>query len=45
VEAESEEDALSLVAEHASEVHGIDEVSPEMIERVKAVIERDPIES
>ena len=29
---------LALGAEHAKEVHGITEITPEMVEKVKAVI-------
>ena len=39
--AETEEDLLGKVAEHAAEVHGLTEVTPELIEQVKGVIRTD----
>lgn len=36
--AETEEELLKKVAEHAAEVHGMKEISPEMMEKVKAAI-------
>ena len=36
--AESEEELLQKVATHAAEVHGVTEVTPELVEQVKGVI-------
>ncbi len=38
VHAETEEEALKMVAEHAKEVHGMQEVSPDVIEKVRSVM-------
>jgi len=35
--AESEEELLKQVAEHASSVHGVEEVTDEIVEKVKSV--------
>ena len=35
---ETEEEALKLVAEHAKEVHGMQEVTPDVVEKVRAVM-------
>jgi predicted small metal-binding protein len=41
VRAESEEDLLRQVAEHAQAVHGV-EVTPELVEQVKSLIRDEP---
>ncbi|MFN2199888.1 MAG: DUF1059 domain-containing protein [Caldilineaceae bacterium] len=38
VKAETEEEVLTQVASHASEVHDISEVTPELVEQVRAVM-------
>lgn len=38
VRAETEEKALQLVAAHAREAHGLSEVSPEIVEKVRSVM-------
>jgi predicted small metal-binding protein len=38
IRAETEEEALKLVAEHAKEVHSMQEVTPDVVERVRAVM-------
>ncbi|NLD55105.1 MAG: DUF1059 domain-containing protein [Burkholderiaceae bacterium] len=38
VRAPTEEEALKQVAAHAREVHGVDAVPPEVIQKVKAVM-------
>ncbi len=38
IRAETEEEVLKLVAEHAKEVHSIDEVPPEVVEKVLSVM-------
>jgi predicted small metal-binding protein len=38
VRAESEEELLQKVAEHAGTAHGLTEVTPEVVEKVKSVI-------
>jgi predicted small metal-binding protein len=38
IRAESDEEILDRVAEHAREAHGMDEVPPHVAERIRAVI-------
>ncbi len=38
IRAETEQEALKLVAEHAKEVHGMQEVTPDVVEKVRAVM-------
>ena len=38
IEAESEDEVLEHVAEHAREAHGMDQVPPEVQDRVRALI-------
>lgn len=41
VRAETEEELLQQVAEHAKSVHGMDEVNDEVVEKVKAAIRKE----
>lgn len=41
IRAETEEDLIKKVAEHAKKVHGISEISPELAAKVKAAIIED----
>ncbi len=38
VRAETEEEVLGLVAQHAKEAHGIEEVTAEVVEKVRSVM-------
>lgn len=38
IKAKTEEEALELAAEHAKEVHGLQEVTPEVVEKIKSVM-------
>lgn len=38
IEAESEDEVLAHVAEHAREAHGMDEVPPEVQDKVRSLI-------
>ena len=38
VRADTEEEAMQMVAQHANDVHGIDEITPEMALKVKNVM-------
>ncbi|MCB0047365.1 MAG: DUF1059 domain-containing protein [Caldilineaceae bacterium] len=38
VRAETEEEVLIQVAAHAKEVHGVEEVTPEIVEKVRSVM-------
>lgn len=45
IRAETEEEALRQAAAHAKSVHGLEEVSPQVVEKVKAVIREEPTET
>ena len=45
IRAETEEEALKMVAEHAKTAHGLEEVTPEIAEQVKAVMRDEPAEA
>ena len=38
IKAKTEEEALKLAAEHAIKVHGLKEITPEIVTKVKSVI-------
>jgi predicted small metal-binding protein len=38
VRADSEEEVVALAAQHAAEVHGVTELTPEIVEAVKGAI-------
>ncbi|MGI9037459.1 MAG: DUF1059 domain-containing protein [Gemmatimonadota bacterium] len=42
VRAENEDAALQQVAAHAKSVHGLEEVSPEVVQKVKEVMRDEP---
>lgn len=42
VRAETEEETLAGVAEHARTVHGLETVTPEIVEKVKSVMTEEP---
>ena len=41
IKAKSEEEALKLAAEHAMKVHGVKELTPEIVAKVKSVIREE----
>jgi predicted small metal-binding protein len=41
VRAEAEEELLQQVAEHAKSIHGLEEVTDEVVEKVKSVIREE----
>ena len=41
VRAETEEEVLQQVAEHAKSTHGLEEVTDEIVEKVKSVIRKE----
>jgi predicted small metal-binding protein len=41
IKANSEEEALKLAAEHAMKVHGLKEITPEIVKKVKSVIREE----
>jgi len=36
--ANTEQEALKMAAEHAKKVHGLEDVSPEVVEKIKSVM-------
>ena len=42
VRADSEDRALELVAEHARTVHGLEKVTPDVVEKVRSVMRDEP---
>ena len=42
IRAETEEEAVHMAAEHARDVHGVQEVTPEIAEKIKSVIHEEP---
>ncbi|MBK8703362.1 MAG: DUF1059 domain-containing protein [Saprospiraceae bacterium] len=38
IKAKTEEEALKLAAEHAKKEHGLEEVTPEVVEKIKSVM-------
>ncbi len=42
IRAKSEEEALSLAAKHAKSVHGLEDISPEVIDKIRSVIREEP---
>ena len=42
VKADTEEETLALVAEHAKSAHGLEEVTPEVVAKVKSVMRDEP---
>lgn len=45
VRAETEEEALQQVAEHARSAHGLETVSPEVVQKVRSVMREEPAPS
>jgi len=41
IKAKTEEEALKLAAEHAMKVHGLKEITPEIVAKVKSVIREE----
>ena len=41
IRANSEEEALQMAAEHAKTVHGLETVSPEVVEKLKSIIREE----
>jgi predicted small metal-binding protein len=42
VRAETEEEALNMAAQHAKNVHGLQQVTPEIIEKIRSAIHEEP---
>lgn len=45
IRAETEEEALQMAAQHAQSAHGLAEVTPAVVEKVKAVMREEPAEA
>lgn len=41
IKAKTDEEALALAAEHARTVHGVTEITPQVVEQIKAVIREE----
>ena len=41
IRANTEEEALKMAAEHASKAHGVNDVTPEMVEKIKSVMREE----
>ncbi len=41
VRAQSEDELLKLVAEHASQAHGVQQITPQIVAKVKSVIKEE----
>jgi predicted small metal-binding protein len=41
IKAKTEKEALTLAAEHARTVHGVTEITPEIVDKIKAVIKEE----
>jgi predicted small metal-binding protein len=42
IKAPSENEALALAAEHAKTVHGVKEITPEIVQKIKSVMQEEP---
>jgi predicted small metal-binding protein len=42
IRAETEKEALKRAAQHAREVHGLEEISPEVLDKVRSVMRDEP---
>jgi predicted small metal-binding protein len=45
IRADTEEEALNKAAEHAKKVHGLNEVTPVIVDRIKSVMREEPTDS
>jgi predicted small metal-binding protein len=41
IRAKTEEEALKLASEHANSAHGVKEVTPEVVEKIKSVMREE----
>jgi len=42
IKAPTENEALALAAEHARTVHGVREITPEIVQKIKSVMQEEP---
>ena len=45
IRAKSEEEALQMAAAHAKSAHGLTEVTPEVVEKIKSVMREEPADA
>lgn len=43
IKAETEKEALTLAADHAKTVHGVREITPEIVQKIKSVMRDEPV--
>lgn len=41
IKAKTEKEALELAAEHAKKVHGVTEITPQIVDKIKAVMREE----
>jgi predicted small metal-binding protein len=41
IKAKTEEEALTLAAEHAKKVHGVVEITPQIVDKIKSVMKEE----
>ena len=41
IKAETEEEAMKLVADHAAKVHGVTQITPEIAQKVRSVMKEE----
>jgi predicted small metal-binding protein len=42
IKAPTEKEALALAAEHAKKVHGVKDITPEIVQKIKSVMREEP---
>jgi len=42
IKADTEEKALALAAEHAKTVHGVKDITPDIVEKIRSVMKSEP---
>lgn len=42
INAKTEQEALALAAEHAKTVHGLKEITPEVVAKIRSVLQKEP---
>lgn len=41
IKAQTEEEALAMAAEHAKKVHGVNDITPEIVQKIKSVMREE----
>ena len=42
IKADTEEEALALAAEHAKAVHGVKDITPDIVKKIRSVMKNEP---